>query len=101
MEETKINPIAILSYIGILCLIPLLVEKEDEFVKFHARQGLALFLCEVITFFISWFPFIGWIISFFAWILWFILSIIGIINVLTAKKAPLPIIGQLAERFKI
>ncbi len=101
MAEEKVNPLAVLSYIGILCLIPLLLEKEDEFVKFHAKQGLALFICEVITMLIGWFPIIGWIIWFIGWILWVILSLIGIINVLRGKKSRLPLIGGIAESFKI
>ena len=41
------NVYAILSYLWILCLIPVLMKKEDEFVKFHAKQGLMLFIVEV------------------------------------------------------
>lgn len=36
-ERKKINPLALISYIGVLCLIPLFVEKKDEFVKFHTQ----------------------------------------------------------------
>jgi len=97
----RVNPLAVLWYIGILVLIPLLVEKEDEVVKFHTKQGLALFICEVITLLVSWFPIIGWLFGFAGWILWVILSLLGIINVLRGKKTPLPLIGGLAERFKI
>lgn len=103
-EETKkekVNPIAILSYLGILVLIPLLVEKKDEFVKFHARQGLVLFIGEIATMFVSWIPIIGWFLGFLVGILWLVLSIIGIINVLNGKKTLLPVIGQFADRFKI
>ncbi|MFN3813922.1 MAG: DUF4870 domain-containing protein [Aquificaceae bacterium] len=101
-EDRKIDPLAILSYIGILCLIPLLIgNKEDEFVRFHVRQGFALFLCEVATFFISWIPFFGWIVAFFGWFLWVILSIIGIINVIRGTMKPLPLIGQFGERLDV
>ena len=100
-KKGKVNPMAILSYIGILVLVPLLVEKQDEFVKFHARQGLVLFICEIGTMLISWVPIIGWLFGFLLWILWLVFSIIGIINVLNGKKTPLPIIGQFADRFKI
>lgn len=39
---------AVLSYIGILVLIPILAAKESPFARFHANQGLILFLCEII-----------------------------------------------------
>lgn len=100
-KKEKVNPIAILSYLGVLVLVPLLVEKQDEFVKFHARQGLVLFIAEIVTMVIGWFPIIGWIFGFFLWILWAALSVIGIINVLSGKKTSLPLIGQFADRFKV
>jgi len=101
MEKEKVNPIAILCYIGILVLIPLLVEKKDEFVKFHVKQGLVLLICEVATMIIGWFPIIGWLISFIGFFFWITLSLIGIVNVLTGKIKPLPLIGKYAQRFKI
>lgn len=95
------NAIAILSYIGILVLVPLLTAKEDEFVKYHAKQGLVLFIAEVATTLIAWIPVIGWLIGFVAWIIWLVLSIMGIVNVLGSKKKPLPFIGGFADKFKI
>lgn len=103
-KETKkegSNGIAVLSYIGILFLIPLLTNKDDEFVQFHAKQGLVLFIAEVATAFIAWIPMIGWIIGLVAWLLWLVLSIMGIVNVLGGKKVELPVIGQFAKKFKV
>ena len=37
-----------LSYLGILCLIPLLVEKDDKEVQWHAKHGLVLMIAEFI-----------------------------------------------------
>lgn len=91
---------AVLSYIGILFLVPLLVRKDDAFVQFHAKQGLVLFIAEVATMVIIWIPILGWFVGFIAWIIWIVLSIIGIINVLGGKQTPLPIIGKFAQRFK-
>ena len=107
MEEVSKNPkkgeknlTAILSYFGILFIIPLLVCKDDAFAQFHAKQGLVLFIAEIATMFIAWIPIIGWLVGFIAWILWVILSLMGIINVLGGKQTPLPIIGKFAEKFK-
>lgn len=99
-EEKKGNPIAILSYIGILFIIPLLATKDDEFVKFHVKQGITLFIAEIITFFIGIIPILGWIIGLVGWITWLVLSIIGIMNVMSGKQVPLPVIGKFAEKFK-
>jgi len=98
-EDNKL--IAILSYIGVLCLIPLLTKKDDEFVFFHAKQGLVLFIAEVITAFVAAIPFLGWIIAPLASLLWIILSIVGIVNVLGDKTKELPILGKYAVKIKI
>jgi uncharacterized membrane protein len=38
----------VLSYIGLLALIPLLAEKEDKEVQWHAKHGLVLFVAWII-----------------------------------------------------
>lgn len=100
-EKGKVDLIAIFSYVGILCLVPLFTRQDDPFVKFHAKQGLVLFIAEIITSVFSWIPFIGWYFAPLLWIIWIILSIIGIMNVMNSKKKPLPVIGQFAKKFKI
>jgi uncharacterized membrane protein len=48
-ERENENMMAILSYLGILCLIPFLVFKDNDFVQYHAKQGLTLFIAEIAT----------------------------------------------------
>jgi len=99
-KEKSENLIAILSYIGILFLIPLLARKDNAFAQFHAKQGLVLFIAEIATSLIAWIPILGWFIGMIAWIIWLVLSIIGIINVVGGKQVPLPVIGKFAKKFK-
>jgi len=40
----------VLSYLGLLALIPLLVEKDDSEVQWHAKHGLVLVVFEVVVF---------------------------------------------------
>lgn len=47
--------ISLISYLGPLCFIPFLLGKESKFVSYHAKQGLNLFIFEVIFGFISYF----------------------------------------------
>ena len=92
----------ILSYIGILCLIPYFAEKNNKFVVYHAKQGLNLFILEVIASFavralsvvLLFLFFIGGLIAFAVSLLSFALSIIGIINVCNGKARELPIINK-------
>ena len=99
IDDNKV--IAILSYIGVLCLIPLLMKKDDKFVFFHAKQGLVLFIAEIITYFILMIPILGWIIAPIASLIWLALSIIGIVNVLGGEMKELPILGKYADKIKI
>ncbi len=43
---------AILSYLSVLCIIPLVLKKDNPFVLKHGKQGLVLFLGEVAIFII-------------------------------------------------
>jgi len=99
VEDDKF--ITFLSYIGVLCLIPLLTKKDDAFVFFHAKQGLVLFIVEVITAFVATIPVFGWVIAPMAILLWVALSIIGIINITNGDKKELPILGKYADKIKI
>jgi uncharacterized membrane protein len=43
------NVMIVLAYLWLLALIPLLVEKEDREVQWHAKHGLVLTVAEVIV----------------------------------------------------
>jgi fumarate reductase subunit D len=49
----------VLSYLSVLCLIPILAKKEDDFIKFHAKQGLMLFIIEIAAGIIGVIPLFG------------------------------------------
>ncbi|MDD3531790.1 MAG: hypothetical protein PHR64_00080 [Candidatus Shapirobacteria bacterium] len=93
--------IALLSYIGILVLVPLLTAKEDEFVKFHAKQGLVLLVAAIAVGMVGVIPLLGWLIAFVGGLTCLALAVMGIVNVLNGKKKPLPLIGQFADKFNI
>lgn len=99
VEENK--GMAAIAYLGILCLIPLLAKKDSPFAQYHAKQGLMLFILEVILGFVWVIPFVGWIIGTVGWLFAFILFIMGLMNALGGKTQPLPVIGKYAENWKI
>lgn len=47
--------LAMISYLGPLALIPFLVSKDSKFVQYHAKQGLNLFVIEIIIGIFSYF----------------------------------------------
>ncbi len=97
----KIDAVTLLSYIGVLFLVPLLTRKEDDFSQFHAKQGMILFLAEVATMFVAWIPLLGWLLGGLLWVVWIVLSVLGIVNVIKGKKEELPVIGEFAYKLKV
>ena len=99
IEENKLW--AVVAYLGILFVLPLLLKKDSEYAQYHSRQGLVLFISAVIWGIVSAVPFIGWFIIMPIGRFFFVLWLIGIVNALSGKAKPLPLIGRLGEKFKI
>lgn len=89
---------AILAYLWILCLVPLILKKENKFAMFHAKQGLVLFLGELVIGFIGVIPVLGWAILFFGTALFGVLSLIGIVQVLMGKYWKMPVVADIAQK---
>lgn len=58
-DVTENTLVAMLSYSGILFLVPLLLKKESPFAQFHARQGLVLTIAWIVGSFVFWIPLLG------------------------------------------
>lgn len=104
IQENK--GLACISYLGILFIIPMLVNKNSPFIKFHVNQGIVLLILDVILSFAArivrtilyHIPFVSW----FAWtiptlvgILAFALAIYGLINAAQGQAKRLPVIGNI------
>lgn len=89
----------ILSYLGILALIPYFVKDQTPFVRAHAVRGINLLLLEVIVWVavgvFSFIPVLNDILSTLAGLASFVLSLIGIINVANKEDKDLPFIGTI------
>jgi uncharacterized membrane protein len=103
-EDAETNKIfGILAYLGILCLVPLLAVKNSPFAKYHANQGLVLFLSEIALaiileivdqlLYMVGLGFLSLVFS-LVWLGVICLLIIGIINAAAGKCVPLPVIGK-------
>ncbi len=94
-DDVNTNRIfAVLSYIGFLFIIPLLAVPDSKFARFHANQGLVLFIAELISSLLYLIPFIGWIAGAATGVLLTILSIVGLVNALQGNAKELPFIGK-------
>ena len=104
MEDSNDKVYGILAYIGILVLVPLLAGKT-QFARFHANQGLVLFIADIIlgvmigitTLVLSPLGIIGailgGIVSGVVGLCIFVMAIIGIIGAANGEMKSLPIIG--------
>ena len=90
---------AAISYLGPFVFIPLFFKIKGDFVSFHNRQALALFLIQA---FFSLFSFsrIGLLISLFGWSFCFLISLIALIGALFGRKWKIPVFNQLGQLFK-
>ncbi|GMT41907.1 MAG: hypothetical protein IEMM0002_0318 [bacterium] len=90
--------LALLSYFGILCLVPMLINKDDEYVNFHARQGLMLWLWGVLAIFGLYLPVVGRLFFSVSALLIVVFSLLGIMSVLLTKAWRFPLIGIWADK---
>jgi uncharacterized membrane protein len=88
---------AALSYVGLLFLVPMLFAKKTPFLMFHLRQGIVLFVVEVLVSIIMWIPIVGWALTLGV----FALAIMGILQALAGEMRPLPLIGKYAMKVNL
>ena len=96
VDKNKI--FAVLAYLGILFLVPLLAAKESRFARYHTNQGVVLFLTAIICCvggaILSFIPFVGCLVMPTVMIGMLIFVVLGIINAANGQCKPLPVIGQ-------
>ncbi len=85
-----------MSYLGILCFVPMLTNRDDEYVHFHARQGLVIWMWGVLAIFALHLPGIGkWLFSISAMAV-IVYSIVGLVSVLLNRAWKLPLVHSVA-----
>ena len=99
----------VLSYLGILAVIPLVAEKEDREVQWHAKHGLVLLVAEIaISILISLaggvlsfadFGCTGCMASSVFWIIVLIVHILAIVKGLNGERLIIPGLSDFANRF--
>ncbi|MEW5757972.1 MAG: hypothetical protein AB1755_00665 [Candidatus Omnitrophota bacterium] len=99
IKEGKI--FALMGYLSILCLIPLILKKDNKFVLYHAKQGLVIFIIELILMLIGILPFIGWLISVLGTFLCMLISLYGIIECLIGNYVKIPLVSYIASKIDL
>ncbi|MBF0471715.1 MAG: hypothetical protein HQL48_10125 [Gammaproteobacteria bacterium] len=94
----RMRIMALMSYLGVLVFVPLVMNRDDQYVNFHARQGLVIWIIGIVAIFVLYLPGLGKLLFSFLAMMVMIYSFIGIISVLFTKAWKLPIIYDLSTK---
>ncbi|MEO5348635.1 MAG: hypothetical protein H7836_03180 [Magnetococcus sp. YQC-3] len=97
-ESRKTRLLAAMSYLGILCLLPLVFGDGRPFIHFHARQGLVLWMWTLLSIFALALGEIGGFFLTFSMGVIAVFSLIGIVSVMLNRNWRLPVIAILADK---
>ena len=86
--------LAAISYLSVLFAIPYFLAPNDEFARFHARQGMKLFLFGIVADILGALIGLGWL----ATLARLYLIYKGMSNALNGKREELPLIGNFGEK---
>jgi uncharacterized membrane protein len=104
----------VLAYLGLLALIPFLVEKNDKEVQWHAKHGLVLLVAEVAFFIVfsiilmilGSIPVLGCFAAGVGTLLWFVvvigilvIHIMCIVKGVNGQRFTLPYVSEYADKF--
>lgn len=92
------NIFAALCYVGVLVFVPILIKKDDPYVNWHIRQGLVVLAIIIVSLIASvWIERVGNLL----FLVIMIIDIIALVQALLGRKWKIPLIGDVANKFKI
>ncbi len=103
-QDPEINEgkfFAVVGYISVLCLVPLLLKRNNKFALFHGKQGLVLFILEFGAGILKVVPAVGDVVFTLAFVVCGILSLVGILKVLMNEYWEMPLIYDIAQKISL
>jgi fumarate reductase subunit D len=98
VEEGKVG--AILAYIPFMCFVPLIKMRDNPFAVKHGKQGLILFVLEIIAV-VFLLPKISDLFWGMVVVLCLVFALVGIFYALQGRTWKIPFIGDFEEKIKI
>ncbi len=92
------NVNAMICYLGPLVFVPLLMNRKDRFVFFHAKQGVAIWLLWVAALLVLFLPIAPKFLVIALSSLALIASLVGIVSALFGRAWEIPLIHGLGNR---
>jgi len=100
----------VLSYLSLLCLIPLLTKKDDPEVQWHAKNGLCFVIFDIVVL-VGWtiihliisriVPLVGCGMSFIGCAIWIgllAIHVMAIIKGINGQRFRLPVVSDFADK---
>lgn len=92
--------VSAIGYLGVLCLIPLVLERKSAFSQHHGKQGLVLLIAWMVLWIGNIIPVLGQIVWVIGSVIFIILIILGMVNAFAGRMWEMPVLGVYAKRFK-
>ena len=101
----------VLAYLWPLALVPLLLDKQDGEVQWHAKHGIVLMLAELVLLFayglltsVAWFAALSagcvvGVLGVFVWVAILAVHVVAIIKGVNGGRFVIPGISEFADRF--
>ncbi len=91
IKKNKVN--AVLSYLGIFIIVPLLSEsaKKSKFAKFHMNQGLVFLIAGLVAKFFVFITLLGYAVVIALFVLW----LVAIVGAVQGKMKKVPLLGDI------
>lgn len=99
-SSNKEKVFAALAYLWVLVVIPLALRHKSEFIHFHLRQGVMLFVLELALALFGTVPLLGWLFGKVLMAMAIILCLMGAYNALQGKFWRLPWLADYAEELR-
>ena len=98
LDVEEKNVMAALSYVAFLVLVPLLVKRDNPYVAWHAKQGLVILIGLILAVVAA-----QWIRApaNVLFLLLLIADAVGLVQALLGKRWKIPVIGNIADKFRI
>ena len=106
-QSSKRGVMIVLSYLWLLALVPLLVEKDDKEVQWHAKHGLVLVVAEIVFWIavsivqVALGSILGCIVGFlglFVWVAIVILHVLAMVKGVNGGRLIIPGVSQYADK---
>jgi len=90
-----------IGYLGVLCLLPLVLKKDSAFAQHHGKQGLVLLLAWLVLWVGNIIPILGQLVWFVGSIVLLVFILQGMLNAYNGKWWDVPVLGVYAKKIKL